>query len=153
MTLGKTLAWSAIFAIPCLFWAWISSARNDLAARTHFLVTQVQHIDIRNERAEQSFFIRSRYPTGNPDRQELLFARLWDALHGCEPESIESEGGEVTVQGEDGEAHPLRRVRISGKSSRDGSATLVLEWQKFRGSWYITDFVENGERASRRSAF
>jgi hypothetical protein len=54
MTLGKMTAWAAVLAIPCLLWAWIGTARNGPTARTRFLVKQVQHINVRYERAEQS---------------------------------------------------------------------------------------------------
>ena len=142
MTMSRAFAWMGVLVIPAALWAMLNSARNDLLYLTRSVASQVRKAGDDPE-AFSRFYIRLRFPDGNPDRQEAMFGRLWYALLDCEPEQV-TYGDRSPIRAEDQKTHAHGEVIMKGRSRRrDEPVTLSIHWIQYRGSWYIDDFDES----------
>jgi hypothetical protein len=152
MTLGRAATLIALLAIPAALWGFLNGAKNDVLEINRSLIGQVQAVreKARQEsdpiaaeehygKAQARFYIRFRYPEGNPDRQQMMLESLFHLLGSCDPETARY-GEDEPRKTEDGLSHNHRQVLVEGKNSDGERATLALEWVQFRGSWYIDDY-------------
>jgi len=140
MTAGRAATWASIFVIPGVLWGVLNSARNDLVARTRSLVRQVQRCEPHDELAQSSFFIKSRFPEDSPDRLEEVLGPLWHVLRRCDAEGATHTGEEYRERADDGKQYTVRLIKLPSRTPSGRLTYLVIEWMRYRGSWYIHDY-------------
>jgi hypothetical protein len=118
-------------------WLFVTTGKNDLLLATRSLMGQAKKATFATQ---SSFYSRYRLPEGNPDRQEVLFQRLWAIFQDCQPQRADY-GDRHRLKADDGRYHEHRQVIVTGRSlARGEPVTLRVEWVKQGGNWYIHDY-------------
>lgn len=154
MSAARAVIFVIMLAIPAALWGFLNAAKNDVPAMTRSLIKQIDSasagVDYSDMESvsrlggvQANFFIRYRYPDGDPDRQEMLFGGLWRLLDDSDPKSVTRRDVAPTMKVGD-KTHTRQRVRVTSLSREGTPVNLDLDWVQFRGSWYIQGYWVDG---------
>lgn len=146
MPSARVVTWAAILLIPAIFWMVMDNAKNDLITRSRYVAKRAREIGGLSENAPQQFYLKYRFPEGNPSRQEVLLGGLWSIFTQCDAEEVTYDGERKLRRAEDGAPRNFQNVKVIARKPEGGRVEIVLEWVQYHGSWYIDDYLMDGER-------
>jgi len=119
----------------------LDHSRNDMLYRSRSIISQRQKM----QPDDFPFFFNAlRYPEGNPDDQYPLLERFWLDTGGYTVREA-AYGNTEPLVASDGERRQHRQVRVDGTAGDGEARRLTLEWVRYRGSWYLHGYGNEGE--------
>jgi hypothetical protein len=145
MTPRRFAVFIVMMLFPAIIWGFTMAGKNDLLLATRSLMGQAKKA---RHGTFSAFYIKYRFPEGNPSRQEVVFEKLWDVFRDCTPEKT-AYGLDTKLMADDGKPHDRRQVVVQGRSEQGQPVSVTVEWIRHGGKWYIHDF--SGYQAPRKS--